>query len=130
MPSLIDEYIENIAKMKLSPDDYGDKKKVKKHNSISVRNRKIAAKINTENEDLKDDFADLLNSADHDTKLWAAHHILEIMTYDKAIRIKALEVIEEESKNSKDEVSRFGHEIWLQNYYNAHPEDVTELFNG
>ena len=31
MPSLIDEYIENIAKMKLSPDDYGDKKKVKKH---------------------------------------------------------------------------------------------------
>ena len=34
MLSLIDEYIENIAKMKLSPDDYGDKKKVKKHNSM------------------------------------------------------------------------------------------------
>nr|MBQ6242048.1 hypothetical protein [Lachnospiraceae bacterium] len=126
MPSLIDEYVENIAKMKLSPDDYCDKIKVKNHNRISVRNRKIAAIINTKNEDLKDDFANLLNSADHDTRLRVAHHILEIMTYDKAIRIKALEIIEEESKNSKDEVDRFGQKIWLQDYYNTHPEDVKQ----
>ena len=126
MPSLIDEYVENIAKMKLSPDDYCDKINVKNHNRISVRNRKIAAIINTKNEDLKDDFANLLNSADHDTRLRVAHHILEIMTYDKAIRIKALEIIEEESKNSKDEVDRFGQKIWLQDYYNTHPEDVKQ----
>ena len=32
MSSLIDKYTENIAKMKLSPDDYNDKKKVRNHN--------------------------------------------------------------------------------------------------
>lgn len=126
MSSLIDKYTENIAKMKLSPDDYNDKKKVRNHNSISARNRKIAAVINTKNKELKDDFANLLNSADPDIRLWVAHHILEIMSYDKQIRIKALEVIEEESKNSKDEGSRFGHKIWLQNYYNANPEEVKQ----
>ena len=45
--NLIEEYLDNISKMKLSYDDYGDKRKVRKSNKLADRNVKIAESINT-----------------------------------------------------------------------------------
>ena len=39
---LIEEYLNNLANMKLSLEDYGDRKKVRKSNRLADRNRKIA----------------------------------------------------------------------------------------
>lgn len=120
---LIEEYIENLNNMKLSPDDYGDKKKVRKYNKLCDRNRKIATLIECAHTELKERFSNLLIIDDDNTKLWVAHHMLEVMTFDYASRMKALEIIEFEAKYCKDETVRLGNKMWLENYYNTHPED-------
>lgn len=120
---IISEYIQNIAYMKLSNDDFGDKKKVKNSNRLAIRNRKIVSLIEKTHYELKDDFVKLLDSDNEEVKRWVAHHVLEIMTVDAPIRKKALSIIEYESKHHEDAPTRMGNTIYLKKYYGEHPED-------
>ena len=121
---LIEEYLINIANMKLSLDDFGDRKKVRKSNRLADRNRKIAAMIEQKHPELKDRFLALINSEDEDIRAWAAHHALEVMSYDYPDRKKALRVIEDIAENSPDSVQRLGNSMWLKQYYEKHPADM------
>lgn len=108
---LIEEYLINIANMKLSLDDYGDRKKVRKRNRLADRNRKIAAMIEQKHPELKDRFLALINAEDEDIRAWAAHHALEVMSYDYPDRKNALRVIEDIAENSPDSVQRLGNSM-------------------
>ncbi len=119
---LIQEYINNIHEMEMTLDDYGDKKKVKRSNMLADRNRKIAAKINNGQEELKSDFIKLLDSNEVDIRLWAAHHIIEIMSYERPIIERALKEIEYVSEHHKDSTQRLGNKMWLKQFYDKHPE--------
>ena len=121
---LIEEYMNNIANMKLPLDDYGDRKKVRKRNRLADRNRKIAAIIDQKNPEMKDRFLCLTEAQDEEIRLWSAHHVLEVMMYDYADRKRALRVIADAAKNSPDRIQRSGNKMWLEQYYKAHPEDI------
>lgn len=121
---LIEEYLINIANMKLSLDDYGDRKKVRKSNRLADRNRKIAAMIEQKYPELKNRFICLINAEDEDIRLWAAHHALEVMSYDYPDRKNALRVIKFIAENSPDSLQRLGNSMWLKQYYEEHPADI------
>jgi len=122
--NLIEEYLDNVIKMKLSLDDFGDKRKVRKSNKLADRNVEIAELIDRQ-EDLKALFAGLLESEDREIRGWVAHHMIERMSFDKSARQKALKVIEDEAANSPDPVERLGNEMWLKKYYSDNPSDVS-----
>jgi hypothetical protein len=119
---LIEEYIDNIKRMKLSLDDCGDKRKVRKNNRIADRNIKIAETINMQ-EHLKMQFVTLLESENSEIRNRVAHHMIERMSFDKATRQKALKIIEDEAANSPDPLQRLGNEMWLKKYYSDNPGD-------
>ena len=121
---LIEEYLNNIANMKLSLNDYGDRKKVQKSNRFADRNRKIAAIIEQKNPELKDRFLLLVEAEDVNIRTWAAHHVLEVMSYSSSDRKKALRVIADIAENSSDKIERLGNTMWLKQYYEEHPEDI------
>lgn len=121
---LIEEYLDNIANMRLSLDDYGDRKKVRISNKIGDRNRKIATIIEQKHPELKGRFLCLIESEDEDTRGWAAHHALEVMSYDFPDRQKALRAIADIAENSQDRIERLGNTIWLKQYFEKHPEDI------
>ncbi len=122
--NLLEEYLDNVIKMKLSLDDFGDKRKVRKSNKLADRNVEIAELIDRQ-EDLKALFAGLLESEDREIRGWVAHHMIERMSFDKSARQKALKVIEDEAANSPDPVERLGNEMWLKKYYSDNPSDVS-----
>ena len=121
---LIEEYLNNIASMKLSLDDYGERRKVRKHNKLADRSRKIASMIEQRYPELKNSFLCLIDSEDEDLRAWSAHHALEVMSYDYPDRKKALRVIADIAENSPDSVQRLGNAMWLKQYYEEHPEDM------
>ena len=121
---LIEEYLNNLANRKLSSDDYGNRKKVRQSNRLADRNRKIAAVIEQKYPELKGRFLSLIEAEDEDVRAWAAHHVLEVMSYDLPDRKKALRVIENIAENSPDSVQRLGNTMWLKQYYEAHPADT------
>ena len=45
------------------------------------------------------------------------------MTFEKALRQKALKVIEDEVANSPDSLNSLGNKMWLKEYYSANPGD-------
>lgn len=121
---LIEEYLSNIRLMKLGLDDYDDKGKIKKSNKLADRNRKIAKLIDKESHDIKAEYLCLLDSPDEDVRGWVAHHVIELMTFDKTTRMKALKVIKSEAENHSDNLIRLGNTMWLEKYYLDHPEDI------
>lgn len=123
---LIEEYRINICNMKLSNDDFGDKKKVKRANQFGERNREICALIEHKYPKLKIEFIELLDSSNEDLRGHVAHHIMEFMTVDRQIRLKALNVIKDVALNSQSATERYGNELWLKQYYKTHPEDLEE----
>lgn len=121
---LMEEYLNNIASMKLSLDDYGDRKKVRQRNRLADRNRKIAAMIEQKYPEMKGRFLCLIEAEDEEIRAWAAHHVLEVMSYEFPDRKKALRVIENIAENSPDSVQRLGNSMWLKQYYEKHPADI------
>ncbi len=121
---LIEEYLSNIRLMKLGLDAYDEKGKIKKSNKLADRNRKIAKLIDKESHDIKAEYLCLLDSPDEDVRGWVAHHVIELMTFDKTARMKALKVIKSEAENHSDNLIRLGNTMWLEKYYLDHPEDI------
>lgn len=121
---LIEEYLENIKIMdSLNFDDYDIKNKVKSANKCADRNRQIAKEIDRLSLDIKIEFVKLLYSNNSSVRSRVAHHILEIMNYDKQYREDALCEIENVSKCSLDRMQKIGNSMWLEKWYEEHPCD-------
>jgi hypothetical protein len=121
--NLVEEYIANVNLLGLSLDEYGDKEKVKKNNKIAARNILIVEELEKENSEAKKQFISLMDAEDKDLRSRVAHHILEKMITDKAIRLKALRIIKERIENTTNPADRMGNQLWLKDYYKNHPED-------
>ena len=123
MDKLIEEYIKNNDLIKMSLDDYGAKKKVKKINEIGSELLNIVDMIEEKDAETKQQFFDLMDSENEDLRSRVAHNILDRMHVDKAIRIKALSIIKNRIENTQDPAERMGNQMWLKDYFKDHPED-------
>ena len=121
---LIKEYLENIEIMDaMTSDDFGNKKKVKETNKVADRNVDIARSIEEKYPELKEQFYMLLFSEKANVRRRVAHHMLERMSYDKKYRLKALREIEYVARHDIDSIERLGNSMWLEKWYEKHPED-------
>ena len=120
---LIEEYKSNFSLMITDYDDFGSSIKVMKSNRAAKRNREIAKIIESKHPELKSDFSSLMDNQDAKIKSWVAHHIIEVMNYDRDVNLKALDIIIDDAENNKDSIERFGNSVWLKRYFEEHPED-------
>lgn len=126
---LIEEYKNNIEKMITDFDDYDSKVKCMRSNHAAKRNRKIATIIEQKHPELKASFVELLDSEDFEIKMWVAHHIVEVMNYDKAIRLRALDLIIYRALHDEYDFNKMGESMWLNRYFDEHPEDNVTGWN-
>lgn len=120
---LIQEYLKKaILLSQESLDDYGSKIRVTKHNRRADRLRKIAVLIEQKHPESKNDFYQLLFHENETVKQWSAHHLLEVMNYDKEYRATALKIIAHVARTDNGPEG-FGNQIWLKDWLSTHPED-------
>lgn len=81
MGDLVETYIELIVAM--DDMDFGSKISVAINNRRANRIRKIAATIDQRYPELKSKFFSLIDSQNSKVKIWAAHHISEVMNFDE-----------------------------------------------
>lgn len=125
---LISEYLEIIKLLDIDPfyKEVEDKKALRKavrdNNKRADRLRAIAKEIEASHPTLKPSFAHLLYHEKQSVRSWAAHHILEVMNYDAPVRADALREIERIAAED-DTVNGLGNKMWLQQWYQEHPDD-------
>lgn len=112
MESLIEEYVTHIVAM--DNTDYGNKMSVVQHNKHANRIRKIATNIAQKHPELKEQFFLLIKNTNSSVRIWAAHHILEVMNYNEDEQEKALDIIKQ--KAQEDSVEGRGNQMWLKNW--------------
>ena len=125
---LVAEYLEKIELLDEDPfytqveDKKALRKAVRDNNKRADRIRAIAKEIEVSYPELKSAFAQLLYHERQSVRSWVAHHILEVMNYDTPIRADALREIERIAAED-DTVNGLGNKMWLQQWYQEHPED-------
>ena len=124
---LISEYVRTVQKMgDMENDGLDSKKKAKQYNRSADRLREIASEINHDRSEEKPAFSHLLFHERADIRIWAAHHILEVMDYHGETRKYALK--ENSLVASCDEsINGLGNRMWLEQWLTAHPEDQSLL---
>lgn len=120
---LIDTYLSNFRIInEMTLDDYDDRRKVRRNNKLAKMNRQIAMDIENIHPEYKEKFAKLLLHDDWKIRCQVAHHILEVMNYTEEYRKMALDEIKEVI-NKKIPVESLGNKMWLQQWYELHPQD-------
>ena len=119
--NLVQEYL-SLATEITSFNKYDDKVLVKEYNRKASQLRKLAIKIEQSCPDLKKDFCQLLSHENDRIRIWAAHHILEVMNCEKSLRKSALREIRNAAKTDKS-ANGFGEKLWLKEWYKSHPAD-------
>lgn len=120
---LIKKYLHNLQIIhSMTLDDYGDKQKVRRNNKLATVNRQIATDIENKYPEQKVHFAQLLQHDDWKIRCQVAHHMLEVMNYPQEYRKKALNEIKAVI-NKNILVESFGNKMWLQRWYEQHPQD-------
>ncbi len=119
--NLVQEYV-MLAIEVISFVEYDNQKSVNEYNRKVTRMRKIAIEIENEYPGLKYAFCQLLSHENMGVRVWAAHHILEIMDFGQSSQKSALNVIRHKARNDKT-VNGLGEKMWLKNWYELHPKD-------
>lgn len=120
---LVVEYVESIQKIdEIEDSGLDSNSKVGKSNKLANRIRKIAAEIESKHPDMKYAFYQLLFHEKATVRIWAAHHILEIMNYDNECKREALKEIAYIAEHGSG-INRLGNEMWLTSWFQEHPED-------
>ena len=119
--NLLQEYL-MLAIEVVAFNEYENKRSVSDYNRKATRMRKIATEIETDHPDLKQEFCELLSHENKEIRLWVAHHILEVMSYDQISRKTALEEIRYHAMTDKS-VNGLGNKTWLEDWYKKHPMD-------
>ncbi|MEI2339073.1 hypothetical protein FA002_14415 [Priestia megaterium] len=94
--------------------DYRDKKSVKKGNRAAEDMKKIAQLIHLYYPGMLFEFATLLTNPTYRIDLWAAHHVLEIMSYSPMLEDNALSVIERYA--DENDFTALGNRMWLDQW--------------
>ncbi len=119
MVDLVEEYVGHIIAM--NSTDYGNKLSVVLHNKHAKRIRKIAMIINQHHPELKNPFFSLLRNKNKNVKLWAAHHILEVMNFNKDEQESAVAIIRQNAQ--EDSVYGLGDRMWLKDWLENHKRE-------
>lgn len=120
---LIDKYLSNLQAIdRMTLDDYDDRRKVRRNNKLAKMNRQIAMDIENIHPEYKEKFAKLLLHDDWKIRCQVAHHILEVMNYTEEYRKMSLDEIKEVI-NKNIPVESLGNKMWLQQWYELHPQD-------
>ena len=90
---------------------------VSHNHQLADRLRHTAMTLEADHPERKDEFCQLLSHPNPAVRIWCAHHILEVMSYEKKQRNAALKEIRVRAK--KD----YGEALWLDNWYTDHPAD-------
>lgn len=118
--ALLVEYRMNIAEMEAA--DLGDKRQASRYNARARRIRCIAGRIEEKYPALKEEFYRLLFSDEGSVRIWAAHHMLEVMHYEgeqRAAALREIRCVAEQDASAQG----LGNRMWLREWLKAHPED-------
>ena len=94
----------------------------REYNRKVTRMRMIANKIEQDHPELKERFCAMLTHECRGVRLWAAHHMLEVMNFPEEQRKAALRIIRREARTNAL-FCGFGERIWLKDWYRLHPKD-------
>lgn len=124
---LIREYLETVNILaQLEEDDFENEDLILVFNQTVARIRFIAQEIEFEHPELKEQFKQLLFVDSITIRIWVAHHILEVMSYDDETRALALKEIFLARRNSEPSYA-LGNKIWLERWLIKHPDDALLL---
>lgn len=90
---------------------------------LADRLREIPRIIEADGGESREEFCQLLFHKKDSVRLWAAHHILEVMNCGPAVRKTALKEIKYCIQHDEDRLHALGNKLWLENWYKSHPED-------
>ena len=107
---LIEDYIYIAIRLNDLNTPYLSKKNVDKNNKLSKKIREIAVEISRGNNELRTEFAHLINHENANVRLWCAHHILELFDYDEETQGLAINEIEKQAEKN------FGERLWLKKW--------------
>ena len=117
---LIREYLETVNILaQMEEEDFENEDLVLVFNQAAAR---IAQEIEYEQPELKDKFKELLFIDSITIRIWVAHHILEVMTYDDNIRALALK----ELCDMKDSLTS-NNELTLGLYINVNRHRILDF---
>lgn len=124
---LIREYLETVNILaQMEEEDFENDDLVLVFNQTAARIRFIAQEIEYEYPELKEQFKQLLFVDSITIRIWVAHHILEVMTYDDETRAMALKEIFLARRNSEPSYA-LSNKIWLEKWLMKHPDDALLL---
>lgn len=115
--TLIEDYVCSAMELEKLNQTGLTGKTVKQNNKLADRLRKIATTIETKNPEYKSDFCHLLFHDNSNVRVWCAHHVLEVMSYENEYNRMALAEITAHAKN------HLGEKLWLDQWYAQHPKD-------
>ncbi len=125
--NLIREYLETVNILaQMEEEDFENEDLVLVFNQTAARIRFIAQEIEFERPELKEQFKQLLFVDSITIRIWVAHHILEVMTYDDVTRTMALKEICLAKRESEPSYA-LGNKIWLEKWLIKHPDDALLL---
>lgn len=125
--NLIREYLESVNILaQMEEEDFENDDLVLVFNQTAARIRFIAQEIEFERPELKEQFKQLLFVDSITIRIWVAHHILEVMTYDDVTRAMALKEICLAKRESEPSYA-LGNKIWLEKWLIKHPDDALLL---
>ena len=116
-------YVEAILEIdKIQESNLDDRKKTRQNNKLADRIRKIASEIECKYPEMKAAFYQLLFHENASVRIWAAHHIVEVMRYDNKCRKNALQEILYIAENDSS-VDGLGNRMWLKSWLAEHLAD-------
>ena len=120
--NLVQEYLVLLNEVVSFRDTVSDSASAEIHNKKVNKMVALAAEIEHNAPELKKEFYDLLMNENADIRLWVAHHILELMTYERECRRVAIKEIRRRIRADKSALG-YGEKVWLKNWYQSHPGD-------
>ena len=94
--------------------DYGSRATVERANRAVDTMRELASNLGRSGPAAVTAFARLLEEREARIDVWAAHHLLELMTVGPKIETRALAIIEREVAG--DSVAAVGNRVWLERW--------------
>ena len=90
---------------------------VARNHQLADQLRHMAKAVEADHPELKKAFFELLSHPNPAVRIWCAHHMLEVMSYEKKERKTALQEIRSRAKQE------YGEALWLKEWYADHPAD-------
>lgn len=119
---LIKKYIDSAIELEnINQEGLSYRNNLNRNNRLADKLRNIAKTIESRQPEYRREFAGLLNHDNSNVRIWCAHHMLEVMTYDDVDRKNALLIIIHSS--TEDTPNGIGNKYWLKDWFTKNPQD-------